>query len=150
MQGEFRQQLAPFPVTPLQAGVILYLHRQREASMTETAAGVGVAGSTLSVAVRALVRKRWVTEHRTPNDRRIVRLRLTQGVRCCRENHSTYSRRAKQPHLNEGGLIMTRLRLVFTICLLLTVVGVACFIPFGLSPVFAVAAEKATQGKGSG
>ena len=35
MQGDFRQRLAPFRVTPLQAGVMLYLHRHREAQMTE-------------------------------------------------------------------------------------------------------------------
>ena len=78
VQGDFRRQLAPLHVTPLQAGVMLFLHRQREAPMTETAAGVGVAGPTLSVAVRTLIRTRWVSEHRTPNDRRVVHLRLTQ------------------------------------------------------------------------
>ena len=35
VQGDFRQRLAPFRVTPLQAGVMLYLHRHREAQMTE-------------------------------------------------------------------------------------------------------------------
>ena len=78
VQGDFRSQLAPLRVTPLQAGVLLFLHRQREAKMAETAAGVGVSGPTLSVTVRTLIRKRWVTEHRTPDDRRVVRLRLTQ------------------------------------------------------------------------
>ena len=78
VQSDFRQHLAPLRVTPLQAGVILYLYRQREAQMTETAIGVGVAGPTLSVAVRTLLRKRWVTSHRTPDDRRAVCMRLTQ------------------------------------------------------------------------
>ena len=78
VQSDFRQHLAPLRVTPLQAGVILYLYRQREAQMTETAIGVGVAGPTLSVAVRTLLRKRWVTSHRTPDDRRVVYVRLTQ------------------------------------------------------------------------
>ena len=78
VQGDFRQRLAPLRVTPLQAGVILYLHRHWEAKVTEAAAAVGVEGPTLSVVVRTLVRKRWVTGHRTPDDRRVVRLRLTQ------------------------------------------------------------------------
>ena len=78
VQGDFRQCLAPLHATPLQAGVMLFLHRQRESSMTDTAAGVGVAQPTLSVAVRAMIRKRWVSEHRTPKDRRVVCLRLTQ------------------------------------------------------------------------
>jgi len=47
VEGEFRQRLAPFRVTPLQAGVILYLHRQRDASVTDAAAGV--EGPTLPV-----------------------------------------------------------------------------------------------------
>ena len=40
---------------------------------------------------------------------------------------------------------MTRLRMLFVICLLLAVVGAAGFIPFGSSPIVAVAAEKAKQ-----
>ncbi|MGH7181864.1 MAG: hypothetical protein ACREJN_07810 [Nitrospiraceae bacterium] len=78
VQGDFRSQLATLHVTPLQAGMILYLHRQKEASMTDTAATVGVAGPTLSVAIRTPLRKRWVAEHRTPDNRRVVRLRLTR------------------------------------------------------------------------
>ena len=78
VQSDFRQHLAPLRVTPLQAGVILYLYRQRKAQMTETAVGVGVAGSTLSVAVRPMIRKRWVTNQRTPDDHRAVCMRLTQ------------------------------------------------------------------------
>ena len=78
VQGDFRQCLAPLRMTPLQAGVILYLHRQKEASMTDTAAGMGVAGPTLSVAVRTLLHKRWVSQHRISDDRRVVRVRLTQ------------------------------------------------------------------------
>jgi len=49
VEGEFRQRLAPLRVTPLQAGVILYLHRQRDAPVTDAAAGVGVEGPTLPV-----------------------------------------------------------------------------------------------------
>ena len=40
---------------------------------------------------------------------------------------------------------MTRLRLLVAICLLLAVVGVMNFVPFGLSPAVAVAAEKGKQ-----
>ena len=78
VQGDFRQCLAPLRMTPLQAGVMLYLHRRKEANVTETAAGVGVAEATLSVSVSTLVRKRWVTRQRSRADRRAVRLRLTQ------------------------------------------------------------------------
>ena len=40
---------------------------------------------------------------------------------------------------------MTRLRVFVAVCLLLTVVGVAGFVPFGSSHAVAVAAEKAKQ-----
>ena len=65
-------------MTPIQAGVLLYLHGQREPNARDTAAAVGVAWSTLSVTVRTLVRKRWVTRQRSREDRRVVRLGLTQ------------------------------------------------------------------------
>ena len=42
VQGDFRNQLAPLRVTPLQAGVILYLLRHRDAKVTEAAAALGV------------------------------------------------------------------------------------------------------------
>jgi len=58
VESDFRGYLAPVPVTPFQAGVILCLHRQKDARVRNTAAGVGVVESTLSVAVRSLVRKR--------------------------------------------------------------------------------------------
>jgi DNA-binding MarR family transcriptional regulator len=46
--------------------------------MTDTAAGMGVAGPTLSVAVQTLLRTRWVSQHRISDDRRVVGVRLTQ------------------------------------------------------------------------
>ena len=94
LQGDFRIQLAPLRLTPLQAGVMFYLHRQREAQMTETAGGVGVEGPTLSVVVRTQVRKHWVTSHRTSHDRRVMCVRLTQrGPGAGTEDHGTHSRR---------------------------------------------------------
>ncbi|MGH7184279.1 MAG: hypothetical protein ACREJN_20220 [Nitrospiraceae bacterium] len=46
--------------------------------MTDTDAGGGVEGPTLAMVVRTLVRKRWVSSHRTLNDRRVVCVRLIQ------------------------------------------------------------------------
>ena len=40
---------------------------------------------------------------------------------------------------------MTRLRVFVSICLLLAVVGTIGFVPFGSSPVVAIAADKAKQ-----
>ena len=38
LHGQFRRCLEPIGVTPLQAGVLLPLHRHRETKMTKTAA----------------------------------------------------------------------------------------------------------------
>jgi DNA-binding MarR family transcriptional regulator len=61
VHGEFRGRLAPIQVTPLQAGVILYLHRHAQATMSEAAAALRVSLPTSSEVVKDLVRKRWVT-----------------------------------------------------------------------------------------
>lgn len=37
LEGEFRRSLEPIRVTPLQAGVILYLHRHPDAKLTDAA-----------------------------------------------------------------------------------------------------------------
>ena len=78
VQGDFRNQLAPLRVTPLQAGVILYLLRHRDAKVTEAAAALGVRVPTLSVVIRDLVRKRWVIRRRALHDDRVVCLRLSR------------------------------------------------------------------------
>ena len=81
LHGDLRRSVKPSRVTPLQAGVLLFLHRHAEARVTDAAASLGVRLPTLSVAVKALVRKRWVITRRSIEDRRAVCLRLTrQGL----------------------------------------------------------------------
>ena len=41
MHGEFRRRLEPIGVTPLQAGVMLFLLRHPDAKMKDTAAAMG-------------------------------------------------------------------------------------------------------------
>jgi DNA-binding MarR family transcriptional regulator len=65
-------------VTPLQAGVLLFLRRHAEANVTDTAAALCVRLPTLSEVVKDLVRKRWVTKHRSVTDTRVVHLRLSR------------------------------------------------------------------------
>jgi hypothetical protein len=48
LHGEFRRSLEPIRVTPLQAGVILYLHRHRDAKLMDAAAALHVRQATLS------------------------------------------------------------------------------------------------------
>ena len=61
VHGDFRRRLEPIGVTPLQAGVMLYLHRHPDAKMKDTAAAMGVRSPTLTNVIDALVRKRLVT-----------------------------------------------------------------------------------------
>lgn len=78
LHGEFRRRLDPIRVTPLQAGVILYLQRHMDANMTDTAAALSVRLPTLSEVVNDLVGKRWVVKRRSLTDNRVVHLRLSR------------------------------------------------------------------------
>ena len=42
LEGEFRRSLEPIRVTPLQAGVVLFLQRHAEARLTDAAAALRV------------------------------------------------------------------------------------------------------------
>jgi DNA-binding MarR family transcriptional regulator len=78
LHSEFRSSLEPIRVTPLQAGVILYLCRHAEARVTDAAAALGVRLPTLSAVVNDLVRERWITKRRSVTDRRVVYLLLSR------------------------------------------------------------------------
>jgi DNA-binding MarR family transcriptional regulator len=78
LHGEFRRSLEPTRVTPLQAGVILFLRRHAEARVTDAAAALRLRLPTLSEVVNDLVRKRWVTKRRSVTDTRVVHLRLSR------------------------------------------------------------------------
>lgn len=78
LHGEFRRSLEPIRVTPLQAGVILFLCRHTDAKLTDAAASLGVRLPTLSEVVKDLVRKRWVTKRRSATDTRAVCLSLSR------------------------------------------------------------------------
>jgi len=78
LHGEFRRSLEPIRVTPLQAGVLLFLRRHTEARVTDTATALRLRLPTLSEVVNDLVRKRWVTKRRSVTDTRVVHLRLSR------------------------------------------------------------------------
>ena len=78
VHGDFRRRLAPIGVTPLQAGVILYLLRHSDAKLKDTAAALDVQPPTLTAVIQDLVRKRWVTNRYSIEDRRAVCLRLSR------------------------------------------------------------------------
>ena len=78
LHGEFRRSLEPIGVTPLQAGVLLYVRRHTGTNMTNAAAALCVRMPTLSEVVQDLVRKRWVTKRRALHDDRALCLRLSR------------------------------------------------------------------------
>ena len=43
LRGDFRRRLEPIRVTPLQAGVLLYLHRCVDANAAEAAPGLAIS-----------------------------------------------------------------------------------------------------------
>jgi len=76
LHGDYRRSLQPIGVTPLQAGVLCYLHRHTDAGSSAVANALCVKLPTLTEVVQALVRKRWITDRRSVEDRRAVCLRL--------------------------------------------------------------------------
>jgi DNA-binding MarR family transcriptional regulator len=78
LDGDFRRSLQPIGVTPLQAGVILFLRRHADARVTDAAAALGMRVATLSEVVKDLARKRWVTKRRSVTDTRAVHLSLSR------------------------------------------------------------------------
>ena len=78
LHGEFRRSLEPIHVTPLQAGVLLFLRRQATAKMTDAAAALRGRLPTFSEVVNDLVRKRWLTRRYSVEDRRVVQLQLSR------------------------------------------------------------------------
>jgi DNA-binding MarR family transcriptional regulator len=78
LYGEFRRRLESIRVTPLQAGVLLFLRRHAEANLTDAAVALHVRAPTLSDVVKDLARKRWVTKRRSVTDTRALCLRLSR------------------------------------------------------------------------
>ena len=95
LEGEFRRSLEPIRVTPLQAGVILYLQRHMDAKLTDAAASLGVRLPTLSGVLKDLVRKRWVTRRRSVTDRRAVHVRLSRRGKALAEKIEQQVRQVK-------------------------------------------------------
>jgi DNA-binding MarR family transcriptional regulator len=78
LEGDFRRRLAPIRVTPLQAGMLLFLRRHAKAKLTDAAAALSVRPPTLSEVVNNLIRKRWISRRRSVTDARAVCLSLSR------------------------------------------------------------------------
>jgi DNA-binding MarR family transcriptional regulator len=81
LHDEFRRSLEPIRVTPLQAGVLLFLRRHAEARVTDAATALRLRPPTLSEVVNDLVRTRWVTKRRSVTETRVVHLSLSRRGR---------------------------------------------------------------------
>jgi DNA-binding MarR family transcriptional regulator len=78
LHGDFRRGLEVIRVIPLQAGVFLFLRRDADARVMDAATALRVRSPTVSGVVKDLVRKWWVTKHRSVTDTRVVNLRLSR------------------------------------------------------------------------
>ena len=78
LHGQFRRSLEPLGVTPLQAGVLMFLRRHPEAKVTAAADSLVVRVPTVSDVLNDLVRKRWVTKRYSVEDRRVVCVQLSR------------------------------------------------------------------------
>ncbi|MBP8989803.1 MAG: MarR family transcriptional regulator [Clostridia bacterium] len=59
-------------------------------TMSETAAALEITTGTLTVAIDRLVRKGYVERQRDPNDRRVVRIRLTKKGKLAYRMHNKF------------------------------------------------------------
>src|SRR5438445_10938712 len=101
LHGEFRRSLEPIRVTPLQAGVLLFICRHANARMTDAATALRLRLPTLSEVVKALARKRWVTKRRSVKDDRVVVLSL------CRWGDTLALKNEKRAHQVDATLAYT-------------------------------------------
>ena len=78
--GMLRERREDFSVgvTPVQAGILLYLLQHPGSYIRQCARAFGVTGPAVGVTVRALEQKRWVIKRRAPQDDRYVLLTPTQ------------------------------------------------------------------------
>jgi len=72
LHGTLRHTLASLRVTPLQAGVMLYLHRHGAATLKDVAAALYVTPPPANQGMKDLVTKRWVTKQQVAHDDRAL------------------------------------------------------------------------------
>jgi DNA-binding MarR family transcriptional regulator len=92
VQGDLRRALNPIGVTPLQAGVRCYVREHPGVGLVVAAAAFRVESPTLVDVVQDLVRKGWITNRRSIEDRRVVCLRLSRrGKRLSEGSHPWFA-----------------------------------------------------------
>ncbi len=81
LHGDFRTALDALSFTPLQAGLLLYVHRHPGSGIFEAAKALGIKPPTLTPVVQDLVRRQYVSRQEDQADRRGRRLTLTSQGR---------------------------------------------------------------------
>ncbi len=76
LHGDFRTALDALSLTPLQAGLMLYVQRNPGAGIFAAAKAFGLRPPTLTPVVQHLVRRRYVSRQEDQADRRGRRLAL--------------------------------------------------------------------------
>lgn len=90
LQGLLRQRLQPLHVSPMQAGILLYLDRHPRCKLIEVASTLRIQQPSMVETIQLVQRKGWVHKARTTQNRRIVKLRLTtQGNALAQEIKET-------------------------------------------------------------
>lgn len=74
--GRYRHLLRPVHVSPMQAGILLFLDRHPGCKLIQVASALCLQSTTMVEAVKLLERKRWIQKARTNANRRIVKLQL--------------------------------------------------------------------------
>ena len=78
LQGLFRHRLQNLRVSPIQAGMLLYLDRHPQCKLIEIASALCLQNPTAVETLQLIQRKGWIHKTRTNNNLRIIPLRLTE------------------------------------------------------------------------
>lgn len=78
LQGLFRHRLQNLRISPIQAGMLLYLDRHPQCKLIEIASALCLQNPTAVETLQLIQRKGWIHKTRTNNNPRIIPLRLTE------------------------------------------------------------------------
>jgi DNA-binding MarR family transcriptional regulator len=78
LEGFFRHRLQPLGVSPLQAGMLLYLDRHPQCPVVEITSALCIQNLSAIKTVQFLQRKGWIRKPQGNPNRKIVTLRLTE------------------------------------------------------------------------
>lgn len=81
LQGFFRHRLQPLGISPIQAGMLLYLDRHPQCQVIEIGSALCVQNLSAVKTVQLLQRNGWIRKPQVNVNRKIVKLQLTEKGR---------------------------------------------------------------------